>query len=132
MKNDNHNFKNICEIQPPSYLKEAVLRRISEERVKDIRRRKIFFQCGFAFSGLSLLFASIFFGNEIISSEFWSIASLGFSDMGIVLSHWQTFGLSLLETLPTVALAAMLVPVFSLLILIKNYAEQQAVLKLKF
>ena len=125
MKKTNHIFNSISEIQPPSYLKEAVLRRISETREKEIRRKKILFQCGFVFSGASLLFAGIFFGKEIVSSEFWSIAALGFSDMGIVLSHWQSFGLSLLETLPIVALAAMFVPVFFFLMLIKKYAEQQ-------
>ena len=132
MKKANHIFNSICEIQPPEHLEEAVLRRISEAKAERIRSRQLLFKCGFVLSGVTLLVAGIFFGNEIITSEFWSIASLGFSDMGIVLSHWQSFGLSLLETLPTVALASMLAPMFFLLMLTKEYANEQAVLKLKF
>jgi hypothetical protein len=109
------------EIEPPKYLKEAVLGRIEKEKQKQIFCKKMLYFCGFFVSGAGLLFSLIYFGREILVSDFWSISSLAFTDLKIVSAYWQEFSLSLLETFPFEALAIILVPVLILLILIKEY-----------
>ncbi|HBI33808.1 MAG TPA: hypothetical protein DEA43_04165 [Candidatus Moranbacteria bacterium] len=125
MKKPKHILNNIIEIEPPSYLQAVVLRRISEAKIQDARRQKILFRCGFIFSGASIIITNIFFGSDVLFSEFWNIASLGFSDAEIVLANWQSFGLSLLETFPVVAVSFIFTSIFFLLILMKKYSEQE-------
>lgn len=126
MKKNNYILNSIAEIEPPKKMKEAVLGCIYEARTQDARRKRASFQFGFAFFGVSILLAVSFLGKEIASSQFWNIASLAFSDAGVVILNWQTFGISLLETIPTAAMLSMLTPTFFLLILIKKYAQQEA------
>lgn len=128
-KQAKHIFNNKHEIEPPKYLMVAILKRISKERAQNIQRQKMLFRMGFVFFGVLSFVAVIFFGDELRSGEFTSVLSLGFSDMAIISVHWQTFGLLLLETLPTVALLAVFAPIFSLLVLIKKYAQQPTPMK---
>ena len=127
-------LKNKLEIEPSKHLKEVVLRRIGKERQKQILRKKLFYFSGFAFSTAGLFAAVGFFGRNIIVSDFWSIVSLAFTDMQIVVGFWKEFVLSLAETFPFEALAAILMPVFLLLIFAKKYSEcsEQKLTKLRF
>lgn len=109
-------FKNIPEISPPGKLTDLIL-----VRIKKIRRRifwtKIAFSTFGAFvSASTAVYFSIIFKESILFSEFWSILSLIFSDVTIVAVHYQEFFFSLLETLPAMTFAIMLIPVFTLLI----------------
>jgi hypothetical protein len=123
---------NICEIEPPKGLKQAVLGRIKLEQEKKVFRKKILYFCGFFACISAFLFSGIYFGHEILTSDFWSIGSLAFTDLKIVSAYWQEFSLSLLETFPFEAVAFVLAPVFMLLVLTKKYYEQQNLFKLKF
>lgn len=115
--------KIIAEIDPPVNLKKAVFARIAKERQKQIFRKKALYFSGFSVSIIGL-FASIgFFGRNIITSDFWSIGSLFFTDMKVVAAYWQEYALSLLETFPVEALAFVLMPMFILLVLAKQYSE---------
>lgn len=115
--------KPIVEIDPPVNLKKAVFARIAKERQKQIFRKKVLYFSGFAVSMIGL-FASIgFFGRNIIASDFWSIGSLVFTDMKVVAAYWQEYALSLLETFPVEALVFVLMPMFILLVLAKQYSE---------
>lgn len=127
-KNFNHNLSNI---EPPKELKGRILMRIDDERrmsasSADRRqlRKKMLLIGGFFVSGVGLFSSVTFFGHEILASDFWSLASLGFSDINIVLTHWQEYGLSLLETLPVVSIAGVLAPVMAMLLLVKYYGTQ--------
>ena len=128
-KQANHIFNNVEEIEPPKYLRAAILTRISREKAEIIQRKKILFRMGFVFFGALSFLSLIFFGSELRSSEFSSIVSLGFSDIEIIAVHWQSFSLLLLETLPTAVLLALLAPVFSLLVLVRRYAHQAISIK---
>jgi len=115
--------KIISEIEPPACLKRAVFERIDKERQKQIFHKKMFYLCGFSVSIMGLFASLLLFGKNIITSDFWSISSLAFTDMKVVAIYWQEYSLSLLETLPVEAMAFILVPTFILLVLAKQYSE---------
>ena len=115
--------KIISEINPPAYLKKAVFKCIAKEQRKQIFRKKMFYLCGFSVSIVGLFASLLLFGKNIITSDFWSISSLAFTDMKVVAIYWQEYSLSLLETFPVEATAFVLMPMFILLVLAKQYSE---------
>ena len=119
----NETNKIISEIDPPAYLKKAVFERIDKERQKQIFRKKMLYLCSFSVSIVGLLASLLLFGKNIVTSDFWSISFLAFTDMKVVITYWQEYSLSLLETFPVEATAFVLVPMFILLVLAKQYSE---------
>jgi hypothetical protein len=113
------------EIEPPKGLKEAIFQRIEKEQVRTALRKQRFFQFGLAICGIFSFAALAIFGRAILASEFFSLAMLAFSDLKTVLAMWQDYGFSLLETLPTVSIAATLLPIFTFLLLLRQYAKFQ-------
>jgi hypothetical protein len=122
MKNKNI-ITTISAIEPPMHLKGVILARIEREGRKRQMRRKMLLMGGFMVSGIGAISSLAFFGREILASDFWSIASLAFSDLGTVVGHWQDYAFSLLETLPVVSIIAILVPIVAMLLLTKYYAN---------
>ena len=115
----------LTEIEPPKGLKTAVFQRIEKEQVKAALLKQRFFQFGLAVCGISSFAALAIFGRAILASEFFSLAMLAFSDLKTVLAMWQDYGFSLLETLPTVSITATLLPIFTFLLLLRQYAKFQ-------
>jgi len=128
----NKDLQNLFQENPPKYLKQAVLRRIEIERRKRVFRKKMLFKLGFFACVSAFLFSAIFFGHEILASDFWSISLLAFTDIKTVATYWQEFTLSLMETFPFEATAFVLAPIFMLLVLANKYYEQQNFSKLRF
>ena len=122
MRQDQVN-KIISEIEPPAYLKKAVFEHIDKERQKQIFRKKMLYLCGFSISIVGLFASLLLFGKNIVTSDFWSIGSLAFTDIKVVAIYWQEYSLSLLETFPVEATAFILAPMFILLVLAKQYSE---------
>ena len=116
-------FKNISEMNPPEKLSDSILSKI-EKIKKRIFWTKIAFSTFGAFvsAGVAVYFL-IIFKESILFSEFWSILSLAFSDASIVAIHYQEFLFSLLETLPAMAFAIILIPIFTLLLSIYFISE---------
>lgn len=52
------------------------------------------------------------FGGAVAQSDFWLLASLVFSDSGVVAEHWQEFLFSLSETFPTLGVSVILASMF--------------------
>lgn len=120
-------LNNISDVKPPKGLKQAVFKRIELEKLKSLSRKKMYLRLGFVASGLSSVVTSVVLGKEIMSSEFYSLVLLIFSDIQTVAILWQSYVLSLLETLPTVSIAVTLLPVFIFMTLLRQYGklEQQ-------
>lgn len=132
MENNKYfNLNNAKELEVPEGLKIKILSNIKAAQKEKIRRKKRFFVAGFLLLLVLLIFSGTVFGRQIIASEFWSLARLGFTDSKIVLEHWSEFSWSLLETLPTMSLVGILTPVLLLLILLKKYGEQEMLFKFK-
>ena len=122
-KNSDNLLGKLFEIEPPKGLKGAILARLEKERQKAVFRQKMFFQVGFALCGIGSLIALAVFGKAILVSQFASLLALGFSDLEIVLTVWQDYAFSLLETLPIFSMLAVVAPMFVLLLLLKQYAK---------
>lgn len=66
-----------------------------------------------AFSSFAVFLVSLVVaGNSFLSSDFWQISSLLFSDLSLVLAHAETFALSLAETFPAASAALLIAPLF--------------------
>lgn len=114
-------FKNLPELEPSLKLESFILAKIERERNKIIREKKALAWAGILGSAMAAIYAVSIFGQEILQSDFWSIISLAFSDINIVLSNWNDYALSLLETFPAVYAAFMLAPIFILLLSLDAY-----------
>lgn len=119
-------FKAISDINPSSGLEGRVLARIEAEIGRAARRKRLFSWIGFGASFATAVVAIVYAGSALVQSEFWSLSSLLFTDAGVVLADWQTFGLSLLETLPAVSLTLLLVPVTVLFLSLWSYKSSNA------
>jgi hypothetical protein len=108
-------FKNTQDLEPPAGLEGFVLSQIEARATKQTRRNLIFSYAGLLGSLAAGLYAFLVFGNGIIESEFFSLLTLAFSDLGTVLANWQDFAYSLMETFPVVYVAIILAPIAVLL-----------------
>lgn len=108
-------FQRFETFNPSQGLGDAVLKKIGRLRA---RRRHTVFLCA-----LVSLFASFFgivwsvssFGGALFQSEFWSVASLFFSDFSIVSGHWRELSFLLLETFPAFVFSVLFGSFFILL-----------------
>ncbi|MFH1183069.1 MAG: hypothetical protein V1690_02295 [Candidatus Moraniibacteriota bacterium] len=114
-------FNHLRDLDPPKMLAGAILHRIDLEREKTIQRKIILDRFGIAGSILLLLTSIFFFGRMILASEFWTLASLAFSDIEIIAQNWQEFSYSLMETFPTTYTVAILLPVFFFFLFFNSY-----------
>lgn len=116
-------FKNVSELEPSMALERAVLSRISLERNRSLHRKLVLSYAGVFGSLIALAAAGLTFGQNILHSEFWSMFSLSFSDMSVVLQNWQEFLFSLLETFPTAGMIVILIPIFTLFVSFSEYLD---------
>jgi hypothetical protein len=117
-----HNlFKQLKNIEPSQDLEGKILRSIALKKSWREKRRLIFADALGLFSIGSFVFALLIFWEGFSRSAFWSLSRLIFSDTGAVMSFWRDFLFSLLETFPAVHLAAILAPVFLLMVSLKIY-----------
>ena len=122
-KNFNEKTELFSEIKSPKILRKAIFQRIEKEKAGRIFLKKLLIIAGFVSSIVSGIATSVFFGKEILASEFSSLVLLGFSDLKLIATMWQDYLLSLLETLPTFSIVAILLPVFAFLMLLKQYGK---------
>ncbi|HRY82379.1 MAG TPA: hypothetical protein P5232_01575 [Candidatus Moranbacteria bacterium] len=108
-------FKETSEINPPEKLEFLILQKIEIETQKQIQRKLALSYVWLFGSALLLIYSGFAFGQTILQSEFWRIASLFFSDMRAVLTNWQDFIYSLLENFPIFNIIAILAPIVLLL-----------------
>jgi len=119
------NYNNPFAPEPPRGLLKKIMRQIrAERRLITIKRRiTIFFF--FFFGSAAALFSSFRFVRAgFAETGFFRFFSLIFSDADIIFAYWQSFALSLLETIPVTSLMlfslAVLVFLMSLKLLSKN------------
>ncbi|MDO8529661.1 MAG: hypothetical protein Q7S18_03255 [bacterium] len=114
-------FKEIEDLNPPEGLETLILKKIELEKEKQVRGKLFLSYFGLAGSLAAAMYAIVIFGDGFLKSEFWSMASLIFSDVFIVAGNWQEYAYSLLETFPVTHLIAILIPVFGLLLSFNLY-----------
>lgn len=108
----------------PDGLYEAVLERVAAARIHAARIRAGYFAT-IALASIALLVPIVeYTAEQLYASGFYDYASLMASDHTLVLAHWREFGLTLIESLPSIALL-LLLPIAAALLwslsrLIKN------------
>lgn len=110
-------------MEPRAGLKAVILARIEREGARRLAWRKAIFSLVSISSALATLVAMVTLGQEFVHSEFMSMASLFFSDMGTVMTNWYDFSLSLLETFPTVTASLILLPMFATFMSLSSYLD---------
>lgn len=108
-------FKNIRTDEPDKALEARILQALALARDFRLKRRLLMARAGFAGSLFAAVTAGFAYGQALLESDFWHLLPLLFSDISIVAQHWNDFLFSLMETFPAFALAALLTPIFFLL-----------------
>lgn len=97
-------FSKLTQPEAPTTLKMDIAKHIAhfESTVRTVR------MWGYAtisfFSFIFLVGATILLYRNMLTSDFWTLLSLGISDFSTLRIYWQDFALSLLETAPTFAI----------------------------
>ena len=99
----------------PEGLGERIFSAIEQRRSREAKMRFVLITIIALSSSLALIPATRYLIRAFSESGFIQYASLIFSDSTAVLSSWQTFTLSLLESLPVMELIVSLSIVFVLL-----------------
>jgi hypothetical protein len=115
--------ENFNQIEPPEELLNKVFSRLKHEQKKAVIKKIAFFSVGILSS--VFVFIPMLIGTiaEIQQSGFAYIVSLLFSDFRAVVSIWDDFLLSVLETLPIIHFAILFASVYVFLRSIKYFAK---------
>ena len=95
-------------IEPPIGLLEKIMKRIHREERILVLRRIILFSITLVISLLDFSLRLICLYLILASPGFLKFSSLIFSDFSTVATYWQSFTMTLLETLPALSLALFL------------------------
>jgi hypothetical protein len=106
---------------------EIMLRIKRGQRILAIRRLFIFSLTAI-FSAVIFVFAFNILGVKISESGFLQFFSLIFSDFKTVITYWESFALSLLESLPIISLTIVLATIFAFLESLKFLARDIKIL----
>ena len=104
---------------PSNSLFERIIKNIEMEKNFIILRNKIILiSIGAIFSIVLFVFSIILIKNEAVKSGFVSFFSLIFSDFSVITKNWNSFVISLLETIPIMNIVLMIfsgmITIFSL------------------
>ncbi len=103
----------MVKIELPEGILDRIMARIkAEQRLLTVKRRLTIFSIGLIGSIAAFIPVFKMVQLEISNSGFLQFFSLLFSDFGTVAAYWQSFVLSLLETLPVMSVAALSAVVF--------------------
>jgi len=109
-------FQKIDSPDLPIDLEGKILRRIEAIEATRLRRALLITRIGRIVSLIAIVSAGSIFAQTIITSDFWQLVSLLFSDASVVTQYWSAFLLSLLETLPALQISLILMPLLSFLL----------------
>ncbi len=102
-------FSHLKSPEPPDGLFEKIILRLrKEQKLISLKRRLIIFSIGLIGSAVAFISAFQAVQKGFTESGFIEFLSLLFSDAGVIMTYWQNFALSLLETFPTMSLVALL------------------------
>ena len=107
--------KVFAELKVPEALYRAVHMRISALERRSARVRAALFGFLSIVSLAALVPAVQYAAQQFYVSGFYDYATLMFSDSSLVVTYWREFGLSLMESLPSLALL-LLIPIVAMLL----------------
>ncbi|TSC91740.1 MAG: hypothetical protein CEN90_204 [Parcubacteria group bacterium Licking1014_17] len=133
-ENEKTNYDYIVPMEPPHGLFSRIIRRLGlEKRIRLVKRHLgVFIAAAAVFLFLSI-FAFIGLKEVLSESSFGPYLSLIYSDPGIVIKYWQSFILSLLESMPGSSIVIFLIPLTFVLLFVKfvgsNYEKFVSLIK---
>jgi hypothetical protein len=119
----------ITEIEPPKDLLEKIFKRIHKEERILVLKRTFIFSSTLVISLLAFTPTLKILLSDFSQTGFINFLSLAFSDFAIVISHWQSFAIVLLETLPVISLALFLAVVLTFLQSLKSLTKNIKIIK---
>jgi len=122
-KNYQELFSRLAAPQMPPELLEKILNRLTKQQKLAAKRRLFVFSFSLLGSLIALIPAWQFVWSGFAESGFWQFFSLLFSDAAVVLTYWQNYALSLLETFPASRLIIFLAVVFVFLQSLKLFTN---------
>jgi len=108
MEKEQSLYKYLQTVEPTAGLYQAILERIARAKRTEARIRTGLFGILAVVSGLALVPALQYTAEQFYASGFYDYLTLISSDRGFVLTYWRQFSLSLVESLPSVALLLLL------------------------
>jgi len=123
-------IKSINEINPPKGLELAVLSRIEKEIKRKIILNRIFGGLFSFISIIALVPLAIYTTNEFYQSGFFSFMSLLFSDSKIVFSNFGEYALSIVDSVPLLAITLTLLSVQALLVSVRYIFNNERKIKI--
>ena len=124
MKKEEGLYRILAATELPQGLYAAIMARIDTAKRRAAQIRAGLFGIVALASGAALVPALQYTANQLYASGFEDYLSLMLSDQGSVLTYWREFGLSLVESLPSLALLVLLpiaaALVWSVVRLVKN------------
>jgi hypothetical protein len=115
-------IQNLPVVASDPKLRARILAAIEAAYEQQLSFRRALFGVLAAFSGLSLVPATLYAVQSFSNSAFASYLSLFFTDSGTALSQWQTLALSLVESIPLLGVTLVVAAVFALLASLKAVA----------
>lgn len=129
MQSVKETFEKKASQEPSQFLRANILRNISILQEKREKNQKYFSLIIGVVSFGTFLLGITQYGISFIQSEFWTIFSLIFSDLGVLVGSFQDFLFLLLETLPLIPLIAFFLPValffWSMSVLLALFEKKQ-------
>lgn len=124
MKKQEGLYRALAPIEPPQGLYAAIMMRIELARRRAAQMRTALFGLLALVSTAALVQVVQYAAGQFYASGFYDYLTLILSDHTLVLTYWREFGLSLIESLPSVAIL-LLLPItaallWSLVRLVKN------------
>ena len=124
MKKDEGLYRTLRVVEPPQGLYGAIMARVDLAKRRAAKMRAGLFGVVALVSAGALVPALQYTANQLYASGFNDYLSLMLSDHTLVLTYWREFGLSLIESLPSLALLLLLpiavALVWSLVRLVRN------------
>lgn len=113
----------MAQVQPPRGLFNRIIKRLGLEKQLGIIRRNLGFFSAM-FIGFTILFTFAVIGlREVLDeSSFGPLLSLLFSDPGAVIANWHSFIFSVFESMPTLAVAVLILALAFLLFSVRLIA----------
>ena len=124
--------KLLSEIEPSSKLKSSILQNIKKEEIK-ISIYKIFFGSIASISSIALaVIAIINISKDFYQSGLYEYLSLLFSDGASLISNWQSYAMSIVESLPILTITVMFASVWIFMISMNAIMKNSRVAFYKF
>lgn len=123
MKKEAGLYKYLHTEEPKAGLYQAILERIAYARQRSARVRTALFGALALLSCVALVPAVQYAAEQFYASGFYDYLTLIASDRGFVLMYWRQFSLSLIESLPSLALLVLLPIAFALVYSLRRVVQ---------